>query len=245
MAAAAMVVGGCLFGAGGAQAQTIDYYNFNNGQTSGTALATPVTHATNSGGGSGPTNSAITTNFPTPSTNFEVLSGTTINAQNGDVAGNSLAVLGGTGATTGGTGGNNGDYITLATNTTGYSNIALSFATQRTTTGFNSDQLQYSTDGTTFTNFGAAYTPATAFALQSFDLSSITALNNDPNAAFRIIFNGATGSSGNNRIDNIVLSATPAPPGIVSAGIGFGVTGLGALLRRRKQSQAPKAEAAA
>jgi hypothetical protein len=39
---------------------------------------------------------------------------------------------------------------------------------------------------------------------------SIAGLNNNPNAAFRIVFNGATSSTGNNRIDNIVVEGASA-----------------------------------
>jgi hypothetical protein len=41
-----------------------------------------------------------------------------------------------------------------------------------------------------------------------FSLAAIAGLNDNPNAAFRIVFNGATSSTGNNRIDNIVVEGT-------------------------------------
>jgi hypothetical protein len=50
----------------------------------------------------------------------------------------------------------------------------------------------------------------------------------------------------NSSTPGIGVSDTPAPPGVVSAGIGFGVTGISALLRRRKQAKSAKtAEATA
>ena len=91
----------------------------------------------------------------------------------------------------------------------------ISLATLRTSTGFNSNQFQYSLDGVAFINFGAPYTPQLTFGLVTFDLSSIAGLNDNPNAAFRIVFNGATSASGKNRIDNLVVEgqsiATPIP----------------------------------
>jgi hypothetical protein len=103
------------------------------------------------------------------------------------------------------------------------SNIGLSFASQRTATGFNSNQLAYSLDGINFTDFGSAVNPATAFALISFDLSSITALNNQASVFLRYTFSGASSSGGNNRIDNLqvtgISTAVPAPANLMMVGI--------------------------
>ena len=138
--------------------------------------------------------------------NITSFAGTTVNADPNftptDTSGASFVVQPGTSNV------NNGTNLTAAVTTTGYSNIVVSFATQKTSTGFVSDQFQYSVDGTTFVNFGTAYNPATVFATQTFDLSSITALNNDANAAFRVIFNGGTAATGNNRIDNLLVIGT-------------------------------------
>src|SRR5215216_4663543 len=138
--------------------------------------------------------------------NILFAAGTTNNARLGDPAGQALSVQGGTGTA------NNGRNITFNVSTVGFSNILVSFATQGTSTGFNSNQFQYSLDGITFVDFGPAYTPLTAFGTVPlvFSLSSILGLNNNPNAAFRIVFNGATSSTGTNRIDNVVFEGTPA-----------------------------------
>jgi hypothetical protein len=111
-------------------------------------------------------------------------------------------------------------------------------ATQGTSTGFNSNQFQYSLDGITFVDFGAPYAPATAFGTVPlvFSLTGIIGLNNNPNAAFRIVFNGATSSTGNNRIDNIVVEGTNAtiPEPTTALLLLSGLTGLYKLKRRRK-----------
>src|SRR5215213_7556444 len=136
--------------------------------------------------------------------NVSFAAGTTNNAVTGDVAGQALSLQGGTGTA------NNGRNITFNVSTVGFSNIVVSFATQGTSTGFNSNQFQYSLDGIDFVGLGPPYTPLTAFGTLPlvFSLSSILGLNNNPNAAFRIVFNGATSSTGNNRIDNIVVEGT-------------------------------------
>jgi len=143
--------------------------------------------------------------------NISFAAGTTNNARLGDPAGQALSLQGGS------SNANNGRNITVSVNTTGFANILVSFATQGTTTGFNNNQFQYSLDGVTFVDFGSPYIPLAAFGLLPivFDLSTIPGLNNNLNAAFRIVFNGATTSTGNNRIDNFVVegssSTVPEP----------------------------------
>jgi len=170
--------------------------------------------------------------------NILFAAGTTTNARQGDPAGQALSLQGGTGNA------NNGRNITFAVSTVGFSNIAVSFATQGTSTGFNSNQLQYSLDGVSFVDFNPPYTPATAFGAVPlvFSLAAIVGLNNNPNAAFRIVFNGATSSTGNNRIDNIVVegtsTATATIPEPTSALLLLsGLSGLYKLKRKRDRQK--------
>jgi hypothetical protein len=164
--------------------------------------------------------------------NILFAAGTTNNARQGDAAGQALSLQGGTGNA------NNGRNLTFNVSTLGFSNIVVSFATQGTSTGFNSNQFQYSLDGITFVDFAAQYAPATAFGALPlvFTLSSIVGLNNNPNVAFRIVFNGATSSTGNNRIDNIVVEGTNAtiPEPTTALLLLSGLSGLYKLRRRRK-----------
>jgi hypothetical protein len=163
--------------------------------------------------------------------------GTTNNARQGDAAGQALSLQGGTGNA------NNGRNITLNVSTVGFSSIVVSFATQGTSTGFNNNQFQYSLDGITFNNFGSPYVPASAFGSLPlvFSLAAIAGLNNNPNAAFRIVFNGAGSSTGTNRIDNIAVEGTnatiPEPATVLLL-----LSGLGGLykLKRRSNSATTK-----
>lgn len=180
---------------------------------------------------------SLTTNFNLTNVLF-TLGGSSINARLGDAAGQSLTLQGGTGNV------NNGRNLTLSLSTLGYTNIIVTFASQGTSTGFTSNQFQYSLDGITFVDFGSPYVPGTSFALFTFDLSSIGGLNDNPNAAFRIVFNGATSASGNNRIDNLVVDGTeitesePIPEPASLFLLGSGLTALGGLVRRRQRVNA-------
>jgi hypothetical protein len=167
--------------------------------------------------------------------NILFAAGTTNNARLGDTAGQALSLQGGT------SNANNGRNLTFNVSTVGFSNIVVSFATQGTSTGFNSNQFQYSLDGINFIDFGSPYAPATAFGSVPlvFSLVSIAGLNDNPNAAFRIVFNGATSATGNNRIDNIVVEGTSAsissiPEPTTALLLLSGLGGLYKMKRRRR-----------
>ena len=165
--------------------------------------------------------------------NLLFAAGTTNNARLGHLAGQALSLQGGTGTA------NNGRHITFNVSTLGFSNIVVSFATQGTGTGFNSNQFQYSLDGINFVNFGLPYTPAAAFGSVPlvFSLVSIAALNNNPNAAFRIVFNGASSATGTNRIDNFVVEGTAetsVPEPVSAILLLTGLSGLYGLRKRKR-----------
>ena len=168
-------------------------------------------------------------------TNIGFAAGTTNNARLGDPAGQALSLQGGT------SNANNGRNITVNVSTVGYENIIVSFATQGTATGFNSNQFQYSLNGATFVDFGSPYAPPTAFGTVPivFNLGGITGLNNNPNAAFRIVFNGATSATGTNRIDNFVVegSSTTVPEPATLALLGSGLMTLFCLGQRKREAR--------
>lgn len=169
--------------------------------------------------------------------NILFATGTTNNARQGDIAGQALSLQGGTGTA------NNGRNLTFNVSTLGFSNIIVSFATQGTSTGFNINQFQYSLDGLNFVDFGPPYVPLSAFGSVPvvFTLSSILGLNNNPDAAFRIVFNGATSSTGTNRIDNFVVegstiedTSTTIPEPMTAVLLLSGLGGLYKFKRRRR-----------
>ncbi|MBL7832656.1 MAG: hypothetical protein JNK18_01815 [Cyclobacteriaceae bacterium] len=108
------------------------------------------------------------------------------------------------------------DYYQFATNSTGMADLKISWDQTRSGSGPSAFALYYSTDGTNFTKHadytviqatwasGAAIT-TTSF---SYDLSSVTALNNQSTLVFRLVHTGSgIATGGTNRVDNVKVEA--------------------------------------
>lgn len=136
-------------------------------------------------------------------------SGTGDNALPGYDSGGSLSPQGCSGES------NNGMHIDLAVDATGYEDLLVSWAQRGTSTGFDSRQISYSADGgSSFTTFDTdAATLSSSWGVVSYDFSAVGALENNSQVVFRITLDGATGSSGNNRFDNILIEGTPGTGG--------------------------------
>lgn len=116
----------------------------------------------------------------------------------------SLALLGG--GVSGGPYLANGKSIIIRFSMSGLKDLVVSFATQKTSTGFN-QTWQISGDGTSWSNV-SNITPASSFSVVT--LPMITSVNNDSEVFLKVIFNQASSNSGNNRIDNLQLNASPS-----------------------------------
>jgi len=142
-----------------------------------------------------------------------------------------------------------GDYYQFASSSTGYEDITISFDQVGSSTGPRDFQFSYSTNGTTFTDFGSAYavlanstpnnwsagTPVLTTTF-SFDLSSVTGLDNAATIYFRLtqttttsIGGGTVATGGTNRVDNFIINGVPEPTTAL-----LGALGVLGLLRRRR-----------
>ncbi len=143
-----------------------------------------------------------------------------------------------------------GDYWQFNFSTTGYTGLMLNFDQGGSGTGPKDFTLAYSTDGLTFTNFTSYALPLTTnfsaatvnsgFTL-SFDLSAITALNNAPSVAIRLVdastvsvAGGTVGTGGTDRVDNFTVNLTPVPEADTAAMLLAGLASLAFMARRRR-----------
>lgn len=112
--------------------------------------------------------------------------------------------------------------LVITLNSSGFANLKLSYATERSGQGMLEQQLYITTDGENWEAFGDPVEITTDYSLVEFDFSGTEAAENNENFAAKIQFLGQnTGGSGNNRIDNVVLE------GISLGGAAEGVEILG------------------
>ena len=135
-----------------------------------------------------------------------------------------------------------GDYYQFEFSTIGVTDLTIEFDQFRSSSGPQNFQIQWSSDGLTFNNLaGGAYsvlsTPSwssggtrNGLFTNTFDLSSITAINNLSSAFIRLTTTSSPAAGGTSRIDNVLISAVPEPSAILLVG---SIIGAGLLRRRR------------
>jgi hypothetical protein len=126
--------------------------------------------------------------------------GTDLNAIPGVVSGKALRVR------------NPSQHLTVKISTEGFERIIMSYAVQRSASGAQQNIIDYSLDGIQFYTMGLTENTVnvgTNYSIKSFDFSAVNALNNKQEVFLRITFkSGNEGSSGNNRIDNLLIHGT-------------------------------------
>ena len=129
------------------------------------------------------------------------------------IAGTPLNIYG-AGDPTGGNGlrvRNPSDSVMFFMPTTGYDSIKFSFAVRASSTSSGSTQgaLYYTIDGTNYISTGLSnntYTVDTVYSVKSFDFSANAQVKHNPKFAVKLVFvNNHTGTSGNDRFDNVSL----------------------------------------
>jgi hypothetical protein len=140
-----------------------------------------------------------------------------------------------------------GDYYQFQVSTLGLMDIGLSFDATRSGTGPDSFRLDYSTDGENFAThatftvlnnhadnggtWGGASPYRPAYFL-SYDLGSLTGLNDQSEVYFRLVATVAGAAAGTMRVDNVHVTAVPEPGTLALFG-GFGLLMLMFLRKRR------------
>jgi hypothetical protein len=136
--------------------------------------------------------------YPTVATDSD-----NVNLQMGDTAGNALRVRNPVDSM----------YLVFYIPTTNFKNIVLKYASQSSSTSHGPlhQDFSYSLDsGATWISSGSGLSEFSDSAWLYFHLTSVTfndtAANNNPKLVFRITFSGnTTGTSGNNRFDNVTV----------------------------------------
>jgi hypothetical protein len=138
------------------------------------------------------------------------------------------------------------DFFQFTASTLGYGTITVSYDQVGSGTGPGNFNLQYSTDGVNFTTFTNYTLPSTITSWSasaansgssfSFDLSSVTALNDQPLVYFRVadasttsVNGGTVGTGGTGRMDNVAVLGTIPGPAVIavdppSTNVNFGDT---------------------
>jgi len=112
----------------------------------------------------------------------------------------------------------NGNMAVFRFSMAGYQSLSISLAAQRTATGFATQLWEYSADGFTYRSIGTLSAGSTLGTITNsyagsgvLGFAAFDGLNDIDDAYVRVTFDGATASTGNNRIDNIQFNATEMP----------------------------------
>lgn len=208
-----------------AQAQTsIVFYSFNTngfGGTIGSAAYTNYVTTANIGSGI----SSFSYSNSQATTVLSLLSSVSGNPNNhGFPAGNSVSLNGWNGGAS---------YFQFTLDATGYQNLVLSWAGNRSGSGPTNLVLRYSSDGgSTFTDFTTIPSNNLVNYSTTQDLSSVTSLNNNSLDVFRLVGVDAA-AGGTLKIDNFTIDGTAIPEPSTVMLVGAGLLGLFAIRRRR------------
>lgn len=160
------------------------YWNFNTGDS---AVKTPSVSL-----GAGAT-------FKYYSSYIDFTTGSPLNAIAGDDSGMCLRVR------------NPSDSVIFFMPTTGYDSVTFSFAVRRSNNGPAQNSLLYTVDGTNYISdaIGAnVYDIDTLFTRKEYRFACDPKVNNNPKFAIKLtMLNNNTGTSGNDRFDNVMLRA--------------------------------------
>ena len=183
----------------------------SNGGTAAAALPnTPKLFKSNAGVGTMYLDGTNGSSDWAQATELNAFTGTGLNATGTATGGNGLdpatsatssIALVGSGA--------NGKSVTFKFSMAAVQGVTLSYAarTSGATTGFTTHQWAYSLNGTDWTNIEAITPFTTSFAVKT--LAALNALDGAADAYLKCTFSGATSTTSNNRLDNVLLLSSP------------------------------------
>lgn len=117
--------------------------------------------------------------------------------------------------------------FTVSVPSTGYTDVVVKYATNRSGSGSDLQEIYYSVNGTDFTKLKDETINSGSAQLITIDLASIAEADNNPNLKIRITFKqGTGGTGGNNRIDNITADGTSTSPDSTPPGVSFEIQDL-------------------
>jgi|GEM_PF-913588 len=105
----------------------------------------------------------------------------------------------------------NGKSLVFKLVMSGYKNLSISYATRGTSTGFTTHTWSYSTNASQWTDL-SLQSGRTDTNYTAITLPTVTNVNGAANVYLRLTVAGATGSSGNNRLDNVQMTASQVAP---------------------------------
>ncbi|MFO0827796.1 MAG: hypothetical protein U0572_06550 [Phycisphaerales bacterium] len=158
--------------------------------------------------------------FTSFGTGASVFAGTDMNAQPNVIAGDSLGLTGSS---------HNGSWAQIDVSTAGFTDLNLSFAVRRSSTGFVNSHVDALIGGT-WTVVSTFNASTTAWGMVNVDLASLNSLENGT-ASLRLVFDGATSGSGTVRFDNLLLTGSVPAPGALAL-----LGAAGAVARRRRRA---------
>ncbi len=191
-------------------AEMIAFWNFNSGSNATTGSFSSSTLDVTEGSGT------LTVNGVT-SAHQVVFGGTVSNLPSPDPDGTgrgvALAIQGGANNA------NNGGFLEFGLDMSGYQDLVMSYAVQRTGTGFTANAISFSVDGAPFvdaetiTDIPASFgtTSAVPASIITVDFSSFAEIANGSDVRVRLTMTGATTETGNNRFDNVQFNAIAIP----------------------------------
>ena len=203
-----------------AHAALVAGWDFQTTTTGGTAAAvqpnSPQVYHANFGSGAMYLDGSHGSSEWLTSNEISGFAGTSVNASEGfatvNVGPSALALIAGAGTAA------NGNQAVFKFSMAGYEALTISMAAQRTSTGFATQLWEYSLDGSSYQAIGTLSAGSTAGTITStyagsgaLGFAAFDGLNDVENAYVRVTFDGATSSTGNNRIDNIQFNAAEIP----------------------------------